>query len=638
MNWQYTPYIWPLLISTITSMVVIAIAWNRRDVPGSLPLIFMSGCVFQWSLCNVFELVSIQLVTKLFWANLQYLGILALPVMWLVFALEYTGRDKWLTRRNFVLLLIVPAITFILAWTNEFHGLIRYNVRLDTAGPFSVVAKEYGIWFKMQIIYSYMLLFMGTFILMQALFRPPHFYRKQAMFLLVGVLTPWIGNIVYVSGFNLVSRLDITPPAFAISGLIILLSICHFKLLDMMPIARDIMFEDMSDGIVALNALNRIVDVNPAIEKITGYTSVNLIGQKLTDIIQPSSFNLANYLGDQEKLQIEIVLGEKEKKCHYALAVCPIHNRKRNVVGRVVIFREISKQKYAEMALQESKQKIEGLHKIALQLNKCQLEEDIYKLSIQAAEKILKFSRCEFIIREKNKPAVTITSPELATDKHFKSKISLPVTATSTVEIFSVKQNTFTKDNIDLLEILLSHTRESLRKIQLQKKLKEQAIRDHLTGVYNRRYFSQIIGTEFKRARRQNYPVAFLMVDIDRFKEINDRFGHQTGDRILQKVGRLLQEQLRQTDIIIRYGGDEFLVLLLDTKENVQALIQRIQKAFLEWNQYEPLVDFPVTVAMGAGYGYPEKEESFELALKRADDAMYQNKKMKYSGHQKNHL
>ncbi|MBE0478684.1 diguanylate cyclase, partial [Candidatus Aerophobetes bacterium] len=602
MSWQYTPYIWPLVISALTSVIIILVAWKRRHIPGSLPLMFIGGCVLQWSLCNVLELGSIELSAKIFWANLQYFGILILPVMWLVFALEYTARDKWLAKRNFILLLIVPAITLILAWTNESHGLIRYNVRLDTAGPFSVVAKEYGAWFKIQIIYSYMLLFVGTLLLLQILLRPPYFYRKQAIILLAGVLTPWVANIMYITGFNPIPRLDITPPVFAVSGLIILWSIYRFELLDMMPLTRDVIFEDMSDGIIVLNALNRILDTNPAVENITGYKSAELIGKVLTDVIQPSSVKLAEYLGGKEKLQVEIVLGEKEKICYYALTVSPLYSRRNIIIGRMVTLRDITKQKHAEIALQESKQKIEGLHEIALRFDTCQTEEEIYRLSILAAEKILKFSTCQFIVREEGKPVIKITLPESATSKQFKSKISLPVSETSTAEVFSVKEDVFAKDSIGLLEILLSHTRENLERVHLQKELKEQAIRDHLTGVYNRRYFSQIINKEIKRARRYNSPIVFLMIDINRFKEINDIFGHQTGDFMLQRVAKMLQEELRETDIIIRYGGDEFLVLLLDVKEDIETLIQRIRNAFSLWNEKEPLVNFPVTLAIGFSY------------------------------------
>ncbi len=151
-------------------MVALA-AWRRRRMPGATPLLALMLALVGWSVVNVLELGSLELEVKLFWANLEYLGIVIVPVMWLVFALQYTGREKYLTYRNLALLLIIPVITVFLAWTNNLHGLMRYNIRLDTSGPFSVVAKTYGMWFWVNAAYSYGLLLVGTVVLLQVLFR-----------------------------------------------------------------------------------------------------------------------------------------------------------------------------------------------------------------------------------------------------------------------------------------------------------------------------------------------------------------------------------------------------------------------------------------------------------------------------------
>ncbi len=279
MHWQYTPYMLPLVIAAAISAVVARMAWRRRRVPGATTLLVFMLAVVEWSVGNVLELGSPELEVKLFWANLEYLGIVIIPVMWLVFALQYSGRERYLTRRNLVLLLSIPLITLLLVWTNSLHGLMRYNIRLDTSGPFSVVTKTYGLWFWVNTAYSYGLLFLGTVMFLQVLFRSSHPYRGQTVALLIGALAPWVGNVLYISGFSPIVRLDLTPCAFAVSGLAVAWGLLRFRLLDIVPMARDAVVEGMGDGVIVLDTRDRIVDLNPAAQRIVGRTASEAIGQ-----------------------------------------------------------------------------------------------------------------------------------------------------------------------------------------------------------------------------------------------------------------------------------------------------------------------------------------------------------------------
>jgi diguanylate cyclase (GGDEF)-like protein len=210
--------------------------------------------------------------------------------------------------------------------------------------------------------------------------------------------------------------------------------------------------------------------------------------------------------------------------------------------------------------------------------------------------------------------------------ENFKSVISAPLGDMGVVQALSTKPNTFTQDDARLLEMLLGHTVETLKRIRLQNKLKEQAIHDPLTGSYNRRYFTQTMEKELERSKRYDHPIAFLMADINRFKEINDRFGHQMGDRVLREVGKLLQEQVRKVDSVVRYGGDEFLIVLPEKSSDTEAVVQRIRQGLAEWNKKIPLVDFPVTLAIGTSYWYPGRTEPVESVLYDADRRMYMDK------------
>ena len=159
-----------------------------------------------------------------------------------------------------------------------------------------------------------------------------------------------------------------------------------------------------------------------------------------------------------------------------------------------------------------------------------------------------------------------------------------------------------------------------------EEKLAYLARHDPLTGVYNRYSLDELLEQEVKRSQRYNHPIGFLMVDVNRFKEINDRFGHQLGDRVLQKVATLLTEQVRETDIVARYGGDEFLIILPETNGGIDALLSRIREALTRQNREDALLEFPITLAIGSAHWVPGSERSLDETLHDADQRMYKDK------------
>lgn len=389
MHWQYTPYALPLVITAAISAVVALMAWRRRRVPGAITLLVFMLAVVEWSLVNVLELGSPELEVKLFWANLEYLGIVIIPVMWLVFALQYTGREKHLTYRNLALLLIIPVVTFFLAWTNSLHGLMRYNIRLDASGPFSVVTKTYGIWFWVNAAYSYGLLFLGTVMLLQVLFRSSRLYRGQAIALLIGALAPWIGNVLYISGFSPIPRLDVTSCAFAVSGLAVAWGLLRFRLLDIVPMARHAVVEGMGDGVIVMDAQNRIVDVNTAAQRIIGRTASEAIGQSGNRVI-PYLPDLVQDRGQAKEVETEIALGKGEAQHYYSLLMSPLPKRR----GYLVILRDVTLQKKAEKKLKQYQEHLEVL----VEERTSRLKKTLRDLENEVGERKM----AESLIREQN--------------------------------------------------------------------------------------------------------------------------------------------------------------------------------------------------------------------------------------------
>ena len=164
----------------------------------------------------------------------------------------------------------------------------------------------------------------------------------------------------------------------------------------------------------------------------------------------------------------------------------------------------------------------------------------------------------------------------------------------------------------------------ALFNIELREELREQAIHDPLTGLYNRRYLEDSLIRELHRAQRRNSPLCVAMLDIDHFKVINDTFGHATGDALLAELGRILRVNLRMSDIACRYGGDEFVLILPDlslddTRHRVQQILELVKKLHI-WHGEQLLES--LTVSAGVVEAHEHNFDESEI-LQAADEALY---------------
>lgn len=341
-----------IFISSITAIMF----WKRRKVAGALSLSLLTIFATWWSLSDLISAININLSSKILWNDIAYLGIAFVPVTWFVFSLQYTGQDKYLYRKNIIRLCIIPAITVILSITNKLHHFFKLGADIESLGPGSltVVVSKYGPGFYIHTFYSYILIMTGTIILLKKLIRLPRVYRNQAIIMTFAVLAPLIGNILYIAGISPSEHIDPTAFSFTISGLLCFWGVFHYKLVDLIPSAREAIIENMDDIIIVLDLKDRIVDINPSGKNVFNIGSVNIIGQPIWDILGAHYDSFKMY-APEERIIKKVIFEDKGEKKFVEMRVFPLYDSKGKPNGRFIVMRDVSALERTMIELEESR-------------------------------------------------------------------------------------------------------------------------------------------------------------------------------------------------------------------------------------------------------------------------------------------
>jgi diguanylate cyclase (GGDEF)-like protein len=205
--------------------------------------------------------------------------------------------------------------------------------------------------------------------------------------------------------------------------------------------------------------------------------------------------------------------------------------------------------------------------------------------------------------------------------------LCLPITHGETLlgvlNVESRDENAFAPQDVLILNTLADLLAAALHNSFVFQKLQQQAITDGLTGVKTRRFFGEAVSSEWKRASRSGRPFSVVLIDLDKFKEVNDGLGHLEGDLVLARVGRLLEQKCRQSNVVARYGGDEFVILMPETSiEQAQVLAERLRL----WLATDPMLEeHQITGSFGVA-SFPVHGFTAEDIIRVADTGMYISK------------
>lgn len=277
-SWIHNIYLLLLTSAAGLALISVGFALRMRKMPGAQLLALLMSGVSVWCGGCIIEMMSNTVAGKLFACQVQYLGIATIPPIWFLFIMQYLQRDGWITRPRQLLLLAVPFATILMIWTNNWHHLMYAGYELDLHGFPPYWRISYGPWFWVHISYSWILV--ATAILFVGLSKRQisPYYRRQISVLVMIAFVPLVVNVIYVLRIGPMPWFDLTPMAFAVSGASLLIALRYFHLIDLSPIARNAVFENMIDGVIVLDTRRRIIDMNPAIRAVLGREMHQLYG------------------------------------------------------------------------------------------------------------------------------------------------------------------------------------------------------------------------------------------------------------------------------------------------------------------------------------------------------------------------
>ena len=348
-----------VFLSGLGALIFAYYSWRHRSGPGFLTFSAFMCAMAVYVLGYSLELASLDLPLMLFWSKISYLGIFLFPTLFLVFVIQYTGNDQWLTSKKLALLFAVPIFLLTAKWSDDFTHLVYSSTWIDTSAGFPLLGFTRGPLYPLAL-YSSIPVMAGIVLLWIKQQHTPQIYRQQATLLALSAMLPLLVFIAYMSGFQPFPNykfVDWNGFMYVLWGSGLTWAIFRYQLFDLKPNARDTLIEIMNDAMIVLDDRNRLADANPEAARILGWSNLP-IGQpasKVFSVWEDLQAACQTYAATNG-LRMEIQQPTRTQDTFYDLSISPLLNRVGIRIGLLIVLHDITGRKLAEQELRASQE------------------------------------------------------------------------------------------------------------------------------------------------------------------------------------------------------------------------------------------------------------------------------------------
>ncbi len=351
----------PLFICGVLALAFAIFTWRRSSQKMRRPFILIMLSLALLSFAYMGELSSPTLEGKLVWNDFEYLALGCMVPLYLVYILSYTGRERVLTLRNLGLILAIPVVTLILVVTNELHHLYYESVALVQVGDLQSFAGVPGPGYYLWAVYMIFILVLGWLFLVSAYRHSREATRKQVGMVWMALSLPFVGFLLDMVGLSATELTYTFILTFTGTGFICFIAILQYNLFEIVPMAIDKVVESMEDGVMVIDADDRLAYANPAALVLLGPTLHDAIGEPVGSIPTLLPMEELKKAG-AEGLEFEI--GGEEERRYVHLRAMPLRNKADVITGELLMLSDITKHRQLTDALRLANTKMDLLSKV----------------------------------------------------------------------------------------------------------------------------------------------------------------------------------------------------------------------------------------------------------------------------------